>query len=245
MLHRILTGPLLTLTAVGFLAAQDVPTPESHFGYEIGSERRLANWTELTSYYERLAQTSERVKVDTLGLTTMGRPFVMLTVTSEENQARLTELYDVQMKLADPRLVSGEEELERLLELGRTVVLITHSIHSTEVGGAQMAARLLHRLASSDDEQVREILDNVILLDIPSLNPDGTEWVVDWYGEDYYAQSPERDPQGPDAGISRVLRGGSMSSDPYRLRGTDRSGLPPTATYLIVGFRCAASALAE
>lgn len=70
------------------------------------------------------------------------------------------------------------------------------------------------------------------------------EWVVDWYGEDYYAQSPERDPQGPDAGISRVLRGGSMSSDPYRLRTTDRSGLPPSATYIIVGFRCAVRELA-
>ena len=69
------------------------------------------------------------------------------------------------------------------------------------------------------------------------------EWVMDWYGEEYYAQSPERDPQGPDAGISRVLRGGSMSSDPYRLRTTDRSGLPPSATYIIVGFRCAAREL--
>ena len=69
------------------------------------------------------------------------------------------------------------------------------------------------------------------------------EWVVDWYGEEYYAQSTDRDPQGPDAGISRVLRGGSLSSDPYRLRTTDRSGLPPSATYIIVGFRCAAREL--
>lgn len=69
------------------------------------------------------------------------------------------------------------------------------------------------------------------------------EWVMDWYGEDYYAQSTERDPQGPDAGISRVLRGGSMSSDPYRLRTTDRGGLPPSVTYIIVGFRCAAHEL--
>ena len=69
------------------------------------------------------------------------------------------------------------------------------------------------------------------------------EWVVDWYGEEYYAQSTERDPQGPDAGISRVLRGGSMSSDPYRLRTTDRGGLPPSVTYIIVGFRCTAREL--
>ena len=69
------------------------------------------------------------------------------------------------------------------------------------------------------------------------------EWVMDWYGADYYAQSPGRDPQGPDAGISRVLRGGSLSSDPYRLRTTDRGGLPPSVTYIIVGFRCAAREL--
>ncbi|MEO2164202.1 MAG: hypothetical protein ABGY29_16915, partial [bacterium] len=124
MLRRILTGPCLALAAFGWVAAQDVPTPESHFGYEIGSEQRLANWTELTSYYERLAQTSERVKVDTLGLTTMGQPFVMVTVTSEENQARLAELQDIQMRLADPRRVADDDELQQLIAAGRTVVLI-------------------------------------------------------------------------------------------------------------------------
>ena len=190
MLHRVLTGSGLTPAAVGLtfatagvLSAQEVPTPESYFGYEIGSERSLANWTELTAYYEVLAHASDRVKVDTLGLTTMGQPFVMVTVTSEENQERLAELHDIQMRLADPRRVSGDEELQELFAAGRTVVLITHGIHSTEVGGPQTAARLLYRLASSDEERIREILDNVILLDIPSLNPDGTEWVVDWYNE--------------------------------------------------------------
>jgi hypothetical protein len=102
-------------------------------------------------------------------------------VTSAENHARMAELHDIQMKLADPRMIGAEEELERLLEDGRVVVLITHQIHSTEVGGGQMAARLLHRLATADDEQTRRILENVILLDIPSLNPDGLQWVADWY----------------------------------------------------------------
>ncbi|HKJ02468.1 MAG TPA: M14 family metallopeptidase, partial [Longimicrobiales bacterium] len=78
---------------------------------------------------------------------------------------------------------SGPTELASLLDRGRTVVLITHGIHATEVGGAQMAARMLHRLATSNDEKVRKILDNVILLDIPSLNPDGLQWVADYYKE--------------------------------------------------------------
>jgi len=177
------TALVLLATWAGGAHAQGVPTPESHFGFEIGAHRKLADWGQLTAYYEKLARSSPRVRVDTLGPTTVGQPFVMLTVTSPENHARLDELHAVQMRLSDPSGVSGEEELERLLEAGRTVVLITHGIHATEVGGSQMAARLAWRLASSDDPRILEILDNVILLDIPSLNPDGLEWVADWYNE--------------------------------------------------------------
>jgi len=172
---------LLTALGVGALPGQEVPTPESHFGFEIGADRKLADWTDLTSYYEALAGSSPRVAVDTLGPTTRGRPFVMLTITSPENHDRIDELHRVQMKLADPRTVSGPEELEELLDRGRAVVLITHAIHSTEVGTHQVAARLAHELATSDEERILEILDRVILLQIPSLNPDGTEWVSDWY----------------------------------------------------------------
>ncbi len=187
MCNRILVVLLLLLLPAGTLSAQDpvasVPTPESHFGFEPGTDRKLANWTELTAYYEKLAQTSPRVTVDTLGLTTLGEPFLMLTVTSPENHARLDELHDIQMKLSDPRTVSGQAELERLFDEGRTIVLITQQIHSTEVGAGQMAPNLLYRLASSNDEKVQEILENVVLLHVPSLNPDGTEMVSNWYNE--------------------------------------------------------------
>jgi Zinc carboxypeptidase len=165
------------------LAAQGVPTPREQFGFDMGADRHLANWDQLTAYYEKVAQASARVTVDTLGPTTLGQPFVMLTITSEANQARLDELHEIQMKLADPRRISGDAELERLLDEGKTVVLITHGIHATEVGGSQSAARLIYDLATSDSPKIREILDNVILLDIPSLNPDGLQWVANWYNE--------------------------------------------------------------
>jgi murein tripeptide amidase MpaA len=163
------------------LTAQQVPTPREHFGFDIGADRQLADWGELTTYFERLARTSARVTVDTLGPTTMGNPFVMLTITSPENHARLAELQEVNRRLADPRTIANDAELQRLLEQGRTVVLITQGIHATEVGASQMSANLAYELASSDSEKVREILDNVILLQIPSLNPDGLQWVADWY----------------------------------------------------------------
>jgi hypothetical protein len=165
------------------LAAQAVPTPLEHFGFEIGTSRRLANWEALTAYFEGLAETSPRVVVDTLGRATAGSPFVMLTITSPANHARLDELREIQRRLADPRLVTDELELEGLLAEGKTVVLITHGIHATEVGSSQMSASLAYELASSQEERILDILDNVILLQIPSLNPDGLQWVVDWYNQ--------------------------------------------------------------
>jgi len=169
LLHGLRTG------------AQQIPNPSQFFGFAIGEDRKLADWGQLTSWYETLARNSSRVTLDTLGTTTQGQPFVMLTVTSAANHARLDELHAIQLKLADPRMIASGAELERLLTDGKTVVLVTHGVHATEVGGPQMAARLLYRLATSDDEKIREILDNVVLLDIPSLNPDGLQMIVDWY----------------------------------------------------------------
>jgi hypothetical protein len=183
MFRRQFSALLFILVSAGSVFAQSIPTPRSHFGFEMGADRKLANWDQLTAYYEKIAQASPRVQLDTLGSTTMGRPFIMLTITSAENQARLDELQEIQLKLADPREVRDQNELDLLLDQGKTVVLITHGIHATEVGGAQMAARLIHRMASSDHEEVREILENVIFLDIPSLNPDGLQWIVDWYNQ--------------------------------------------------------------
>ena len=165
------------------LTAQRIPSPQQYFGFEMGSDRQLANWDELSSYYEELAENSQRVIVDTLGTTTTGQPFVMLTITSPENHARLSELRDIQMKLADPRMISSESELDQLFDDGKAVAMITHGIHSTEVGPSQMAARLAYTMASSNEERILEILENVIFLQIPSLNPDGLQWVNDWYNE--------------------------------------------------------------
>lgn len=179
--RRIPTALLAALVIVPSLGAQSIPTPREHFGFDIGENRKLADWGALTSYFERLAGASPRVVVDTLGPTTEGNPFVMLTITSPENHARLAELHDIQMKLADPRLISDDAELQRLLEQGKSIVLITQGIHATEVGASQMSANLAYELASSNSEKILEILDNVILLQIPSLNPDGLQWVADWY----------------------------------------------------------------
>lgn len=183
LVRRSLAPALAACAALPLGGRAQVPSPRDHFGFEPGTPGRLANWDALSSYYDALSAASDRVSVDTLGRSTMDRPFVMLTITSPENHARLAELQDVQRRLGDPRTIQSPEERERLLEAGRVVVMITHAIHSTEVGAAQVAASLAHRLASSSDPGVLQILDEVVLLQIPSLNPDGTQWVNDFYNE--------------------------------------------------------------
>ncbi|HKX27580.1 MAG TPA: M14 family metallopeptidase, partial [Blastocatellia bacterium] len=105
------------------------------------------------------------------------------TISSPENLKRLDEFKEIQRKLADPRLLANASEsaAKELIGLGKTVVAITCSIHSTEVGGTFTATELAYKLTSQNTPEVRRILDNVILLLVPSLNPDGTDIVADWY----------------------------------------------------------------
>jgi hypothetical protein len=170
-----------------------IPSPESVLGFVPGEDRRLAGWDEVLAYLHELAAASDRVRVDEVGQTTLGRPFVVVTVTSAANQVRLEEIRLRNARIADPRGLDPEEA-ERLVRDGKVVVAMTYSIHSTEVGGTLASLRLLHRLASRDDAETRAILDQAVLLVLPSHNPDGTQLVTDWYrrqlGTPYEGTSP-------------------------------------------------------
>jgi len=171
----------LPLSASAQTAAKTaVTTPAQAFGFEPGTDRKLADWAELTAYYKKVASQSDRVKYQELGKTMEGRPFVMLTVSSPENLAHLAEYKEIVTKLSDPRTTSPEEA-NTLIAKGKTVMLITYNIHSTEIASSQTAPLFLYRMATSNDPDVLATLKNVILLMVPSQNPDGEQLVVDWY----------------------------------------------------------------
>jgi len=161
-------------------AAIGVPTPESVLGFVPGEDRKLADWSQVLAYLTALDEASDRVSVEEVGKTTQGRPFVIVTVTAAANHARLEEIRSANARLADPRGL-GEEEAEGIVRDGKAVVAMAFSIHSTEVGGTLASLRLLHHLASSDDDRVRAMLDGAVLLVLPSHNPDGTDLVAEWY----------------------------------------------------------------
>ncbi len=154
-------------------------TPQEYLGFMIGEDRKLADWNQITEYFEHLSQ-SDRMVLNQYGESTEGRKMIYAIISSPDNLANLEEYKTIQKKLADPRKLSDEDAME-LIEKGKSIVLITCSIHATEVGGAQMSMELAHELMTRSDDDVKEILDNNIFIFVPSLNPDGLDLVVDWY----------------------------------------------------------------
>ena len=155
-------------------------SPEEFLGFRVGTDRKLADWPQIVGYFRQLAGNSDKVRMDVLGETTEGNPFIRVIISSPENLSRLEEIRGIQMRICNPVGVTPEEE-ERLISEGKVIVLITCSIHSTEIAASQMSLELAYRLATEETPEVREILENVILLLVPSLNPDGHQIVLDWY----------------------------------------------------------------
>jgi len=161
-----------------FLLLALLQSPAASIGFEPGTDSMLADWKQVSSYMNGLAQRSPYVHVDTLGRTTEGRPFLLLAITSPANQARLAAIKHGQQLLADPRLLT-DATLAELRATQPAVILISNNIHSTEIASSQMGMTLAYRLAT--DPALTRLLDSLVVLMIPSMNPDGLDTVVSWY----------------------------------------------------------------
>lgn len=166
------------LAAISLTAA--VPTPESHFGHRMGEDRKLLDWDKVVSYYYALEKSSDRIKVREYGKTTEGRPMIAGFIAAPETLKQLEKYHQIQAKLSDPRK-TPREEAEKLAAEGKTVVLITCSIHSTEVASTLTAVEFAYRILTENTPKFRSILGNTIIILAPSINPDGVDIVTRWY----------------------------------------------------------------
>jgi Zinc carboxypeptidase len=184
---------LLLVAATVAVSQKRITSPEAAFGFKPGTDRKLADWNELTAYFKKLSTESDRIHYEEVGKTTEGRPFVAVTISSPENLAHLAHYQEIQRKLADPRTTSPEEA-QKLIAEGKTVLVVTCNIHSTEIASSQSATEFAYQLATGDTPRIRSILHNAIIVLVPSLNPDGQQLVVDWYkkylGTPYEGSSP-------------------------------------------------------
>ena len=174
--------------------APDIPHPTDYFGFEIGTDGELARYPRILEYLQLLADRSDRITFEQRGTSTLGNPYVLTTISAPHNLARLDRLVEINHRLNDPRDLS-EADATALVREGVPFYFLYATIHSTEVGNTQAIVELAHRMATEQSPEIAEILDNVVLLMVPSQNPDGQHLVIDhWYdtrGTDYDRTYPD------------------------------------------------------
>jgi hypothetical protein len=172
---------LLFVSLPSVVTAQQVPAPEQFFGFKPGAEGELARYPKVLEYFQLIAKSTDRVKFDLIGKTTMGNDYALLKISSPQNLAKFDRLVEINRRLADPRgLADGEAQ--KLSAEGRPFYLLYATIHSNEVSNGQAIINIVHRLATENSTFVREILDNSVVLMVPSQNPDGQHLMIDhWY----------------------------------------------------------------
>jgi len=171
---------LITVLFFAIPLAAQIQTPSQFLKLDIGADRTLADYKQIRAYFDALDKASPRVEVEVLGKTTLGGEMFMAVISSEENIRNKARIQETAKRLADPRGLA-DAEADRLVREGKTVVLVTCNIHSTEIASSQMAMEWAHALATATDAETKRRLDNVVLLLVPSLNPDGQQMIVDYY----------------------------------------------------------------
>jgi hypothetical protein len=172
--------PVLLLLALPIHA--QVQTPESFLGHKVGEDRKLAPWPRVVEYLRLVDAASDRVSIESAGKSTLGNDMPVVVLTSAANQANLERYREIARQLAQPDNLSAEQARALAAE-GKTIALVTCSIHSNEVGSTQMAMEFVHDVATTQDPRMLAWLDGVILLLMPSINPDGQVLIVDWYNK--------------------------------------------------------------
>ena len=170
---------ILTVALPLAVSAQGPTPPQKQFGFAIGDDYQLFNYTQLLAYWKKLAKESDRMALVDVGRSAEGRPMVMAIISSPKNMKRLEAYKTIARRLA---LAQGltDAEARRLASEGKAVVWIDGGLHATEIVGSQALAELVWQMVSRSDAETLRILDEVILLACP-VNPDGLDLVADWY----------------------------------------------------------------
>jgi hypothetical protein len=162
------------------VALQTVPSPAQVLGFTPGDDHKLADFRQLQDYFTKLDAASDRVTVYSAGKSTEGNEILVSLISSEANLARVEHYREISRRLAYVRGLE-DQAARALAREGKAIVWIDNGLHASEVATAQHAFLLAHRLATDESAESREIRDNVILVLLPTVNPDGMNLVVDWY----------------------------------------------------------------
>ncbi|MCJ7586430.1 MAG: M14 family metallopeptidase [Candidatus Aminicenantes bacterium] len=165
---------------VPFAASAQTP-PDQFLGHQVGADRKLADYNQIKAYFEKLDQESPKLTLFTIGESVQKRPIIMAVITAEQNMAKLDAYREIARKLKDSRGLSADDA-RKLAGEGKVIVLITCSLHASEVAASQMSMEFAYDLVVGKTPfDAAAVLKDVIVLLVPTHNPDGNQMVVEWY----------------------------------------------------------------
>jgi hypothetical protein len=175
------TAPEFLPASVAYVPdSATVPSPGKVLGHLVGAPDELSHTADIYRYYRRLAEASDRVRVETIGKTEEGREILLVAVSDAANLGNLERLRDITARLADPRR-TPRAEVRALVEEGKAFYWLTGGLHSMETGSPEMLMELAFRLAVSAKPEIETIRRNTVVLITPVAEPDGRDRAVDWY----------------------------------------------------------------
>lgn len=149
-----------------------IPTPESVIGHEVGKWHITHD--KLMMYMQALAASSDRVTIEDRGKTFEDRPLLLLTITSPQNHANIDNIRNNHIKLTENG--SGSLNTSNM----PIVVYQGFSIHGNEPSGSNASLLAAYHLVASESQDVKNLLDNTVILFDPSFNPDGLQRFAYW-----------------------------------------------------------------
>ncbi len=169
----------LAILTISLSVSATIPTPSAQFGFEPGTDGQLIDYTQLIQYLDILDQHSDRIRMVDAGKSPMGRSMKICFLSSPENLQNLDRLQEINRKLALEPL--SDVDQRELTAEGRVFVMMTLSMHSTEVGPSQSLPHFAWTVATSEDPDLNDWLNDVVLMMIPCHNPDGMDMVVNHF----------------------------------------------------------------
>jgi hypothetical protein len=176
----VLASLLFAAPAV-LLAQRTVPPPESVFGFSPGDDYKLFTYDEAVRYFKALAANSPNITLVEAGKTSQGRVMYFALISSSDNLAQIDRYRAIARRLAHPAGLS-DGDARQLAREGKAIVHLDGGLHSTEVAGGQQTALLAYDiLRRAAEPDMKAMLDNVIVMLWPTVNPDGQQMVSEWY----------------------------------------------------------------
>lgn len=178
-MQKFKTLVFILFCSISITQAQNIPSPQSHFGFSIGDNYKLATFTQTESYLKKIAAVSKKMKLVAIGKTEEGRNQYMVIVSDQSNLAKLEKYKSISQRMARAEGIS-EAEAKALSSEGKAVVWIDGGLHATEVVGIHQWIETMYQLITRTDEETKRILHSTIILFVHA-NPDGQELVSNWY----------------------------------------------------------------